>query len=252
MSIIEAWKNTTTKKRVIMDDRYSNRRQREQSQREELLLDIALTIAKTEGLHKVSPGEIAKNAEYSRATIYKIWSSREDVLAACTIRSIEKQLTMYRHILPAWEHKDPVSVLVIFCLAYLWYIQHNPTLFNLSLIGRAEENLSACSPDIKQRLSDTEAELAHLVFQLAHATSGSDEKHIADSINAMRAMLTGLGLFSNNITTSPWHEGITNQQTAHTIVQVLHGLGWDTTHIQVNQLTTELHQQLEGLERTQP
>lgn len=232
-----------------MDERYTTRRQQELNQRELELLDIAITLAASEGLHKISPGEVAKNSNYSRATVYKMWPSREDLLASCAIRSIEMQIEMYRHILPQWETQTPA--LFASSLAYLWHVQNNPILFHLSLIGRSNENLAGCSKNTRERRLRAEEELARLIMSTTRAESGREDYHgnspILDAVNAVRAMLTGFGLFSTKIGESAWKEGLTDIRTSQIIIDTLAGLGWNTANLNIDAARARLSKQLEEL-----
>lgn len=230
-----------------MDSRFIERRKKELEQREEELLSIALELASSEGLHKVSPGEVAKKADYSRATVYKMFPSREDLLAVSAIHSVEKQIALYTDLLPQWE--DEVSSLVVISLLYLWHIQKNPTLFQLSLIGRAQENLSACTDTIVERHRQAESTLYSVVLNATESAASSarynGESPILDSVNAIRAMITGFGLFQTKIRKSVWQEGITDRQTSRIILNTMRGLGWDTSTIDIDAVRTKLKQQLE-------
>lgn len=232
-----------------MDDRYVARRNQELSQRELQLLDIVIALAASEGLHRVSPGEVAKRSNYSRATVYKMWSSREDLLASCAIRSIEMQTAMYKHILPQWDKQVPA--LFVFSLAYLWHVQKKPTLFHLSLIGRSNENLAGCTPETKQRRLNAEKDLARLIMSVAEVNTTEDDYRgeipILDAVNAIRAMLTGFGLFSTKIGTSAWKEGLTDIQTSRVIVKTMSGLGWNTEDLNIDSIRVRLRKQLEEL-----
>lgn len=236
--------------REPISDRYLARRSKERKHRELELLDVALKLAASDGLHKISPGEVAKQSDYSRATVYKVWSSREDLLASCAIRSIELQIVMYKHILPWW--RDQVEALFVFSLGYLWHVQNNATLFHLSLTGRSNENLAGCTESTRKRRLEAESELADLIMSVVNLetveNSYESDLPVLDSVNAIRAMLTGFGLFSTKIGHSAWREGLTDRQTSKVIVRVMSGLGWNTDHLDIDEIRSRLRKQLEMLD----
>ena len=232
-----------------MDERFIARRNREIKSRERELIEIALGLAKSEGLHKVSPGEVAKHSDYSRATVYKLWSSREDLLAACAIRSIDMQISMYKKILPQWD--DHAASLLVFSLGYIWHIRNNSTLFQLSLIGRSAENLASCAEETRQRRLAAEKELAELIMSV-DMDSGEriyvGDIAILDAVNTVRAMTTGFGIFSTNNGKSAWGDELTDIHAATLIIKVMSGLGWKVNHLSLDSICSQLKKQLEAVD----
>ena len=72
-----------------------SRKQREIKEREQLILDTARPMLVREGYHGLSMDRIAEALEYSKGTIYKHFSCKEEIIIALAIETLEKRTEMF-------------------------------------------------------------------------------------------------------------------------------------------------------------
>ena len=58
----------------------SNRQAKERELRKEQILSSALSVFKKQGIEKATMDEIAKEADFGKATLYYYFSSKEEIL----------------------------------------------------------------------------------------------------------------------------------------------------------------------------
>jgi AcrR family transcriptional regulator len=63
-------------------------------EREELILQVALSLLKRDGFHGLNMQAIANQTDYSKGTIYQHFSCKEDVLAKLVIRCGERLISL--------------------------------------------------------------------------------------------------------------------------------------------------------------
>jgi AcrR family transcriptional regulator len=71
------------------------RKQREIQQREALLLDVARTMLMEQGFAGLSMDRLAEATEYSKGTIYQHFSTKEDLVAALAVQSVEARAKLF-------------------------------------------------------------------------------------------------------------------------------------------------------------
>ena len=76
----------------------SNRQAKEREQRKEQILSSALSVFKKHGIEKATMDEIAKEADFGKATLYYYFSSKEEIFAEQLVRG-------WRMI---WESIEPI------------------------------------------------------------------------------------------------------------------------------------------------
>ena len=76
----------------------SNRQAKEREQRKEQILSSALSVFKKHGIEKATMDEIAKEADFGKATLYNYFSSKEEIFAEQLVRG-------WRMI---WESIEPI------------------------------------------------------------------------------------------------------------------------------------------------
>ena len=76
----------------------SNRQAKEREQRKEQILSSALSVFKKYGIEKATMDEIAKEADFGKATLYYYFSSKEEIFAEQLVRG-------WRMI---WESIEPI------------------------------------------------------------------------------------------------------------------------------------------------
>ena len=71
-----------------------NHKDQMRMEREELILDVALSLLKKDGFHGLSMQIIADQTDYSKGTIYQHFSCKEDLLAKLVIRCGERLISL--------------------------------------------------------------------------------------------------------------------------------------------------------------
>ncbi|WP_096087410.1 TetR/AcrR family transcriptional regulator [Agaribacterium haliotis] len=106
----------------------------EQAARREVeLLDIAYDIVEQQGLAALTMDKVVKRCSYSKGTVYKIFSGKEDLLSALCIRGLDKQLHLYQSVADFSGSSREKALALVY--AYQFYARHYPVLFRCVLDG---------------------------------------------------------------------------------------------------------------------
>lgn len=113
------------------------RRERERRVREESMVEAAEALFAQHGFENVSMDAIAKEAEFTKRTLYQYFSSKEDLYFAVILKGF-KQLALYCET-AAEQGKTGFEKLRAICLAYYRFYQDFPETFRLmNAIGRVK------------------------------------------------------------------------------------------------------------------
>ncbi|MEZ5133822.1 MAG: TetR/AcrR family transcriptional regulator [Acidimicrobiales bacterium] len=93
------------------------------------LLDAAVDVATTNGLTKLSVGDVAKRAGLSRQTLYKHFASKEDLVAQAVLR--ETGAMVEQVVAAADAHEDPEDSLEAAIATMLRVARAHPLLDRL-------------------------------------------------------------------------------------------------------------------------
>jgi AcrR family transcriptional regulator len=77
----------------------ADRRARERAERERLIIEHADDLLGRHGYHGLNLDELAERIEYSKATIYNHYESKEDLLAAVDLRHLEHRAELFNRAL---------------------------------------------------------------------------------------------------------------------------------------------------------
>ncbi len=77
----------------------TTRKQREIRQREAYLLDVARKMLMEQGFAGLSMDRLAEATEYSKGTVYQHFSTKEDLVAALAVQSIENRRELFERAL---------------------------------------------------------------------------------------------------------------------------------------------------------
>ncbi len=89
------------------------RKQREISQRDELILNVSRQLFIEQGYHNVTMDLIAKEVEYSKGTIYQHYASKEEIISALCMRFGKMLLTWFENISQENELPGYIQILMI-------------------------------------------------------------------------------------------------------------------------------------------
>ncbi|WP_045857672.1 TetR/AcrR family transcriptional regulator [Teredinibacter purpureus] len=101
--------------------------------REYELLNIAYDIIKIDGVSALTMDRVASASPYSKGTVYKDFSGKEDMLTALCLRGLDIQLALYQRV-PDFPGSSREKALALF-YAYQHYAKKYPVLFRCVLDG---------------------------------------------------------------------------------------------------------------------
>lgn len=128
----------------------STRKQREFAAREQLFLATARTIVREESVAALTMERVAERSEYSKGTVYKHFTCREDLLMALCNHSLAYMSSLFQDALLLSGNPSPgrtreqVTFLVF---AYQLFAQYFPEDFELLVESRHIEILQKASPE---------------------------------------------------------------------------------------------------------
>lgn len=93
------------------------------------LLDAALDVAAMHGIARLSVGDVAKRAGYSRQTLYKHFGSREELIAQTVLREAGRMVEQV--IAAAEQHDEPMASLETAIVTTLRLVRGHPLLDRL-------------------------------------------------------------------------------------------------------------------------
>lgn len=120
-----------------------SRKEREFLQREQLILDTAKQLLDEEGYSNLTMDKIAAEIEYSKGTVYKHFSSKEEVISAIGSCCVDNLYEMFKRATAyKGNHRERITAIGV---AHSLYAQLNPIeLENLQLIK---------SPAVREKVS---------------------------------------------------------------------------------------------------
>lgn len=111
------------------------RRQREYQQREQLFLDTARDIIRAEGFHALTMEKIAADTEYAKGTIYKHFTSKEDLVVGLCGQGLSYLVALCGAM--ADFPGKPREKLTVMAVAYQVYAHRYPEEYDLIMEARA-------------------------------------------------------------------------------------------------------------------
>ncbi|TCI03747.1 TetR/AcrR family transcriptional regulator [Corallincola luteus] len=151
----------------------SVRKGHEMSQREELLLDVALSVVEESGFSKLTMDKLVKQSGFSKGTIYNHFASKEDLFSALSLRSIRIQLGLYSRIFAmAGGSREK---LVVMAMAYRLFSQLYPTLYQVVLSSKMRSVAEKVSAERACVMSESENKLVAVITQLVKQGGANKE-----------------------------------------------------------------------------
>lgn len=125
-----------------------NPRQRRKAKNQANILDVATQLLITKGFENVSLRDIAKNADYSPAGLYKLFDSKAAIIRAVLVRHNEILLERLETIQSDIPHNQR---LIQLCMEYIRFSLENPAFLILlnnlpSERNSQEQSIPARSP----------------------------------------------------------------------------------------------------------
>jgi AcrR family transcriptional regulator len=125
--------------------RISAKRQQALADREAELLVIAEQLVAKDGFANFTMDKLTANASYSKGTIYNHFNSKEDLIAALCIKSLRKELSLFRQAQTFEGNLREKCLALLY--AYQLHAHQNPTLFMCVLCAKTPAVMEKASPE---------------------------------------------------------------------------------------------------------
>ena len=143
------------------------RKQRELQQREQLFLDTARQIIREHGVSGLTMEAIAEITEYSKGTVYKHFTCKEDIMCALCADGIGYLLALLGQMM-SFEGR-PREKSVIIALSYLLYAERYPEEFDLIVAARNTNIRQKASPERLEASDNADEKITHLIKEQIRA-----------------------------------------------------------------------------------
>lgn len=206
------------------------RRQREFSEREELLLDAALDLIRHNGLLNLQMSRLAEKAEYAVGTLYLHFASKEDMLLALLTRSIRDYVALATQA-ATWcaPSRDRMFAMGV---ADLVFVRHHPDYFRIAQYSLCEVSWRATSPGRRKAFVESNEPIMGIVSGVVEDArragdlpeSGPSPQEMAIGVwalcNGFRTFAHAEGLFAEFAVPDPY------RLMCRQLVALLDGFGW--------------------------
>ncbi len=200
-------------------------------QREQVLLKLAQQILRQDGFAGLSMDRLTALSDVSKGTLYNHFSSKEDVLTALSVDSLERLQQLFRLALGFNGHSRERALALHH--AYQRFSAAEPTLFLCLLTAATPGVMEKSSPERLQRRQQLETELLTMCQTVLAAALADGSLTLPDGAaveqyafinwalafgcNALFIPLRQLGLFA----------GLEAEQVnIHSLSLLLDGMGW--------------------------
>jgi AcrR family transcriptional regulator len=141
--------------------------------RESLFIDVARDIIRNEGLTTLTMERIAELTEYSKGTVYKHFTCKEDLLCALCSNALDYLLSLTLQM--ASFKGRPRERLMIVGLAYQAFMEKFPEQFDLLITARNTDLRSKASQERRERVDQHDHTLiGQIVEQIQDAITQAD------------------------------------------------------------------------------
>lgn len=151
----------------------NSRKQREWSEREQLILDTAQLLLQQHGLQGLTMDRVAIEIEYSKGTVYNHFSSKEEIVNAIGVRCMQKLTEMFRRAQhhPA-SQRDRLAAL---SLAHSLYAQLHPVEMQHMQLLKSPDIRSKISPQKQQALLQLEQQITGIALDIVRKAIADGE-----------------------------------------------------------------------------
>lgn len=146
----------------------STRRLREFQQREQLFLEAASNIIRDEGISVLTMDKIAELTEYAKGTVYKHFTSKEDILCGLCVERLSKGVEMFAHAIQI--NGSPRMKMVAIGVSYQIFTNKYPEEFDLLIAARTNNIREKASEQRIQQMEQLDIHIHQVinsVIQLA-------------------------------------------------------------------------------------
>ncbi len=123
----------------------SDKRKQALAEREAELLDIAEQLVEAEGFANFTMDKLTANCRYSKGTVYNHFNSKEDLISALCIKSLQIETALFKHALTFAGNSRERCLAALY--AYQLHAVNNPTQFMCVLTAKTPAVLEKASPE---------------------------------------------------------------------------------------------------------
>ncbi|MDB5970878.1 MAG: Transcriptional regulator, TetR family [Hydrocarboniphaga sp.] len=142
------------------------RRQRELGNREQLILETARELIRSEGLLNLQMARIAEKCEYAVGTLYQHFASKEDLLLELTRQDVVEHAELIER-LARWRAPPRERIFGI-AVADMLFVRRSPDHFRMSQYAFCEVVWTAASAARRQSVLDAEAPIAAIAVGIVN------------------------------------------------------------------------------------
>lgn len=140
------------------------RRQREFEQRELLFLETASEIIRSDGVSACTMDKIAELTEYAKGTVYKHFTSKEDILCGLCVERLSKGVEMFAHALLI--EGGTRQKMVAIGLSYQLFTNKYPEEFDLLIAARTNNIREKASPSRIQQMEQIDGTCQQIIHSI--------------------------------------------------------------------------------------
>lgn len=137
------------------------RKERERTEREARILQLARKMLREVGYHGLSMDRIAAEMEYSKGTIYQHFRNKEEIILAMANEALETRLSMFEHA--ATRPGDSRSRMAAIGAAAEAFVERYPLHFTVEQIVRSSSIWEKTSEERRQFMDACEGRCLQIV-----------------------------------------------------------------------------------------
>lgn len=200
--------------------------------REQVIIDAALIVIEREGIENLTIDKVVDLVPFSKGTVYKHFSGKEDVILAINNQAIVILCDLFERV--AKFDACPRERMLLLNFAYLIYSILHPVLFTVDLCARSPSVIEKCGQD---RIDKQDAMQTHLMFTIGSIImEGIEQGYLVlpESIDVQQICFSNwsmgygiISLLSKHVETCEGRAGLSvERELFNNNNLLLDGLGW--------------------------
>ncbi len=172
--------------------RREERMSRQQEARRRDILAVARGLLTRNGLSHFHMETVAEEGGYSRTSIYRYFSSKEDLVMDLAIESVELRVGLYRRV-QAWNARARERAVAFGEVTSMLYPGHVlPEVYAVNAVREA------CTPDRTKRFAEIEREQSEIVLAVAREAVECGDWDLPEDLTLEEAMF-GVGTMTRGL-----------------------------------------------------
>ena len=197
--------------------RREERISRQQEARRRDILAVARGLLTRDGLSHFHMERVAEEGGYSRTSIYRYFSSKEDLVMDLAIESVELRVGLYRRV-QAWNARARERAVAFGEVTSMLYPRHVlPEVYAVNAVREA------CTPDRTERFAEIEREQNEIVLAVAREGVESGDWQLPADLTVEEAMF-GVGTMTRGLVRSHRQPAAARRRARSATGAAQHGL----------------------------